>query len=254
MRQYLGDAAALARKDLLLELRARDTVPAMLLFVLAILVVFHFALPGGSSRLAELGLLWVAIVFTALLGLGRSFVAEREQGLLDALVLAPCDRSAIWLAKGIATFAFLGAAELVALPAFALFLAGIDGSTVAASIPEKNSAKAGSATTSAATRKATVAIAFASQIALRSQGASRRPSRSRCSRSATNARVSPSSAVKTSATQSRPFAARSELWDGSAKWNVTNAAITNRSIAGTVSRARSSSRRSLRARTSTSCR
>ena len=119
MRSYFADAAVLARKDLRLELRARDTVPAMLLFVIAILVVFHFALPSGSSRLAELGLLWVAILFTALLGLGRAFVAEREQGLLDGLVLAPVDRSAIWLAKGIATLAFLVLAEVVALPAFA---------------------------------------------------------------------------------------------------------------------------------------
>ena len=131
MRRYLGDAAVLARKDLRLELRARDTLPAMLLFVLSILAVFHFALPSGSSRLAELGLLWVAIIFTALLGLGRAFVAEREQGLLDALVLAPCDRSTIWLAKGIATFAFLAVAEIVALPAFALFFSPVGWGTIA---------------------------------------------------------------------------------------------------------------------------
>jgi heme exporter protein B len=130
--RYFEDAAVLARKDLRLELRARDTLPAMLLFVLSILAVFHFALPSGSSRLAELGLLWVAIIFTALLGLGRAFVAEREQGLLDALVLAPCDRSTIWLAKGIATFAFLAVAELVALPAFALFFSPVGWATIAA--------------------------------------------------------------------------------------------------------------------------
>jgi heme exporter protein B len=94
---------------------------AMLLFVLAILVVFHFALPSGSSRLADLGLLWIAILFTRLLGLGRAFVAEREQGLLDGLVLAPVDRSAIWLAKGLATSRSSAVAEVVALPAFALF-------------------------------------------------------------------------------------------------------------------------------------
>jgi heme exporter protein B len=103
----------------------------MLLFVLSILAVFHFALPSGSSRLAELGLLWVAIIFTALLGLGRAFVAEREQGLLDALVLAPCDRSTIWLAKAIATFAFLAVAEIVALPAFALFFSPVGWGTIA---------------------------------------------------------------------------------------------------------------------------
>jgi heme exporter protein B len=129
---YLADVAALARKDLLLELRAKETVPSMLLFVLAAFVVFHFALPAGSGALAGRGLLWIAIVFTSLLALTRAFVAEREQGLLDALVLAPCDRSAIWAAKSLAVLAFLGAAELVALPAYAAFFSGLDGTTVAA--------------------------------------------------------------------------------------------------------------------------
>ncbi len=128
---YFADVRALTRKDLLLELRARDTLPAMLIFVVATFVVFHFALPAGSSKLAASGLLWVAIIFTALLGLGRAFVPEREQHVLDGLVLAPCDRSAIWLAKSLATLAFLVAAELVALPVFALFFHGLRGSTVA---------------------------------------------------------------------------------------------------------------------------
>ena len=75
MTAYLGDVAALARKDLRLELRARDTLPAMALFVVATLVVFHFALPGGASDDAAYGLLWVALVFTALLGLGAGLVA-----------------------------------------------------------------------------------------------------------------------------------------------------------------------------------
>jgi heme exporter protein B len=129
---YTRDVGALARKDLLLELRARDTLPAMLIFVLATLVVFHFALPTGSTDLASHGLLWVAILFTALLGLGRAFVPEQEQGVLDGLVLAPCDRSAIWLAKSLAVLAFLVAVEAVALPAFAIFFSGIDAVTVAA--------------------------------------------------------------------------------------------------------------------------
>ena len=129
---YLADVRALTRKDLLLELRARDTLPAMLLFVVAVFVVFHFSLPSSSSDLAANGLLWVAIVFTALLGLGRAFVPEREQRVFDGLVLAPSDRSAIWVAKSIATFAFLALAELLALPVFALFFHGVDGTTIAA--------------------------------------------------------------------------------------------------------------------------
>jgi heme exporter protein B len=129
---YFGDVAALARKDLLLELRSRDTLPAMLLFVLSTLVVFHFALPAETSETAETGLLWVALLFTALLGLVRAFVAEREQRVLDGLVLAPCDRSAIWLGKAIGVVAFLALAELVALPAFALFFGPVGWELIAA--------------------------------------------------------------------------------------------------------------------------
>jgi heme exporter protein B len=130
--RYASDVGALARKDLLLELRAKETLPSMLVFVVATLTVFHFALPNGTGHVAALGLLWVALLFTALLGLTRAFVAEREQGLFDALVLAPCDRSAIWLGKSLAVLAFIVAAEVVALPAFAIFFSGVDGRTVAA--------------------------------------------------------------------------------------------------------------------------
>ena len=129
---YLADVATLARKDLVLELRSRDTVPAMLLFVVSALVVFNFSLPAGSSELAAYGLLWVAIVFTAILGLTRAFLAEREQRVLDGLVLTPADRSAIWAGKGLAVLAFLVLAELVALPAFALFFEPLNGALVAA--------------------------------------------------------------------------------------------------------------------------
>jgi heme exporter protein B len=129
---YFADVAALARKDILLELRSRDTLPAMLLFVVAALVVFHFALPSDATETASTGLLWIALLFTALLGLGRAFSAEREQRVLDGLVLAPCDRSAIWLAKTLGVLAFLGVAEAVALPAYSLFFEPIGWELVAA--------------------------------------------------------------------------------------------------------------------------
>jgi len=136
---FLADVATLARKDLRLELRARDTLPAMLLFVVSTLVVFRFALPEGADDVAAQGaddvaaqgLLWVALVFTALLGLARAWAPEREGGALEGLVLAPTDRSAIWLGKSAAVFIFLCALDAVALPAFALFFAPVNLSTVA---------------------------------------------------------------------------------------------------------------------------
>jgi heme exporter protein B len=122
---YLRDTLALARKDLLLELRGRETVPAMVVFAVGALVVFRFALPDEQTEAAK-GLLWVAILFTAMLALTRAFAAERDQGLLDALVLAPCDRSAIWLGKLLATLAFLVLVEIFAVAAFWLFFEGLD--------------------------------------------------------------------------------------------------------------------------------
>jgi heme exporter protein B len=86
----------------------------------------------GTERVVANGLLWIALLFTALLGLMRAFVAEREQGLIDGLVLAPCDRSAIWLAKTLSVICFLLLAEAIALPAFALFFEPVNGVTVAA--------------------------------------------------------------------------------------------------------------------------
>ena len=136
LRQYFLDVAVLARKDVMIELRERGTVPAMLLFVLGALVIFHFAVPSDLSnetqRFVSFGLLWVAVIFTAILGLTRVFATEREQRLIEALVLTPCDRSAIWLAKSLAIMFFLLLMELVALPAFVLFFQVIDAWTVGA--------------------------------------------------------------------------------------------------------------------------
>lgn len=130
MIAYVQDVGVLARKDLMLELRSRDTVPAMLLFVVSALVVFHFALPESAGDDAARGLLWIAILFTALLGLGRVYAAEREQGGLDGLLLAPSDRSVIWLAKTSSVVVFLLVMEVIAVPAFALFYAPVSAAMI----------------------------------------------------------------------------------------------------------------------------
>lgn len=115
---------ALVRKDLLLELRSREVVPAMATFVLASFVLFRFALGGdrlGGGVRAATGLLWVAVVFTAMLGLSRAFASEREHRIWDGLLSTPVDRSALWLAKACSTFVFLVVMQAVALPLFWLF-------------------------------------------------------------------------------------------------------------------------------------
>ena len=118
-------ALTVLRKDLRLELRTFETVPAMVLFSLSTFVIFHFGLNQTTIRgqLAA-GVLTVTLLFAALLGAGRLFVAEREQGGFDAFLLAPVDRTALLVAKATAMFIFLAAIELVAVPAFGLLLLG----------------------------------------------------------------------------------------------------------------------------------
>jgi heme exporter protein B len=122
MRQTVG---ALLAKDLALELRTREAVPAMVLFSITTYVVFHFGLDRNSidGDLAA-GVLWVTLLFAAILGVNRLFVAEHEQGGFDGFLLAPVDRTALFVAKAIALFGFLCVVELVAVPAFAVLLLG----------------------------------------------------------------------------------------------------------------------------------
>jgi heme exporter protein B len=120
VRRVVG---ALVRKDLRLELRTRESVPAMLLFSVSTFVLFHFGLDRRSLEgdLAA-GVLWVTLLFASVLAINRLFVAEREQGGFDGFLLAPVDRTALFVAKAAVLFCFLVAVELAAVPAFAILL------------------------------------------------------------------------------------------------------------------------------------
>jgi heme exporter protein B len=122
MRRAVG---ALLRKDLRLELRTRESVPAMVLFSLGTFVLFHFALHRDDvdGDLAA-GILWVTLLFAAVLGINRLFVAEREEGGFDGFLLAPVDRTALFVAKAALLFAFLALVEVAVVAAFSILLLG----------------------------------------------------------------------------------------------------------------------------------
>ncbi len=117
--------AALLRKEMLVELRTLESIPGMSLFSLTTFVVFHFALNRNSidGDIAA-GILWVTLLFAAMLGVNRLFVADAEEGALDGFLLAPVDRTALLAAKVLALLSYLVVLELVAVPAFALLLLG----------------------------------------------------------------------------------------------------------------------------------
>jgi heme exporter protein B len=114
---------ALLRKELRLELRTPQVIPAMALFSVTTLVVFHFSLQRNAvdGALAG-GVLVVTLLFSAILGINRLFVADHEEGGFDGFLLAPVDRTAMLVAKALSLLAFLVILELIAVPAFALML------------------------------------------------------------------------------------------------------------------------------------
>ena len=121
MSGYWRKVWAIARKDLLIELRSRDVLSSAVVFTLLVLLVFNFALDltGDTVRAVAPGILWVTFIFAGMLTLGRTFARERERGALQGLLLAPLDRGALFLAKLAVNLVLLALVEIIAAPAFA---------------------------------------------------------------------------------------------------------------------------------------
>jgi heme exporter protein B len=129
MRRFVGQLRTLIWKDLLVEARGRETVLAGAVFALLVLVIFNFAFDLRVENVAAVapGVLWVTITFVGVLSLGRAFARERDRRTLDGLLLAPLDRSALYLAKVLTTIASMLVVEVVALPVFVgLFNLSVD--------------------------------------------------------------------------------------------------------------------------------
>ena len=117
---YWRSLRALVWKELTVELRARETILAGAVFALLTLVIFNFAFDLRVENVAQVapGVLWVTVTFSGVLSLGRAFTRERDRRTLDGLLLAPVDRSALFLAKVISSLVSMLIVEIIALPAF----------------------------------------------------------------------------------------------------------------------------------------
>lgn len=120
----LGPVWAIASKDVLLELRNKEIVLAILIFSFLVLIIFNFAvaLTPTSAGVVGPGVLWVAIMFAAVIGLNRSFVIEKDGDALTGLMLTPVSRDTLLIGKALGNFLFMLVAEAIILPSFtALF-------------------------------------------------------------------------------------------------------------------------------------
>jgi len=119
---FMRTLAAVVWKDLRAEWRSRELISAMLVFALLVILIFNFALELESTVRANVtaGILWVTFTFAGQLGLNRSMAVEKDRGCLDGLLLAPVDRSAIYMGKMLANWVFALLVALIVLPVYSV--------------------------------------------------------------------------------------------------------------------------------------
>ena len=98
---FFSVVITIVRKDLRAEFRTRELLSSMVVFALLSILIFSFALEldRNARQEAVSGVLWVTVIFASILGLNRSMAMEREQGNLDAMLLSPIERAAIFFGK-----------------------------------------------------------------------------------------------------------------------------------------------------------
>jgi len=120
---FLATAWLIARKDLTIEFRTRSAFFSALVFALLAVAVFRFSWDPTAVAAIDLapGVLWVIFTFSGLLGLHRSFGVEEADRAMDGLLAAPIGREALFAGKAAANLVFVGAVQLVTIPAVSLF-------------------------------------------------------------------------------------------------------------------------------------
>ena len=110
-------------KDLRLEWRSKDAINSMLFFALLTVVIFSFSfdLSPEESRMIAGGLIWVALLFAAVVALNQTWARELRNSVLDAYRIAPAPLESLFMAKTIGNFIFVSVLEMVIAPLFVLF-------------------------------------------------------------------------------------------------------------------------------------
>ena len=123
MSAYLGQIYAIVWKDLLLELRTRERVVAMGAFAVLSAVLFNYSIDRTAVRPQDIGagLIWMTIVFGGLLGVGRTFHLESEDGAFRGVLMSPVPKDAIFLGKPLSNFVLLYVVSLLIVAVFMLF-------------------------------------------------------------------------------------------------------------------------------------
>ncbi|MCL5985809.1 MAG: heme exporter protein CcmB [Actinobacteria bacterium] len=120
MKSFITAAFLIARKDVVSELRTRETISTVVVFSVAVMLIFGFALDLGDEfiAMAAPGILWATYYFASVLLLNRSFAREKKNSAIEALLISPIDRSSIYLGKLIANYFFVIVLQAISIPIF----------------------------------------------------------------------------------------------------------------------------------------
>jgi heme exporter protein B len=120
---FLAITRATLVKDLRLEWRSKDAINAMLFFSLLVVVIFSFAFDptAEESRRIAGGLIWVGVLFAAIVALNQSWAREQRNQVLDAYRVSPAPANPLFLAKALGNFVFVSVLEAVMAPLFIVF-------------------------------------------------------------------------------------------------------------------------------------
>ena len=120
--KFIRKIWAIVWKDLISEFRTKETILSMSLFSFLVLIIFSFAFGTNTHELRNMmpGIIWVAFIFSGLMGLNRTFGSERDKGTLPGLLLCPISPWGIYLAKMIGVFIFTAIMEALLLVLFAI--------------------------------------------------------------------------------------------------------------------------------------
>ncbi len=120
--KFLSKVLVIARKDIIAEMRTKEIIVSVLVFVLLMIVIFNFAFGTDRQLMAAVapGILWVAFAFAGVLSLNRAFIPEKEENCLEGLMACPVSRETIYVGKMLSSLLFMLIVEAITLPIFAL--------------------------------------------------------------------------------------------------------------------------------------
>lgn len=120
---YLGQVWAIVHKDLTIEFRTKERFAAMASFAVLVGLLFHYALDVTVVRPQDIasGVIWMTVIFSALLGVGRTFYLEEEDGAMSGLLHSPIALDALFVGKFIANYILVAVITVLIFVVFAGF-------------------------------------------------------------------------------------------------------------------------------------